>query len=61
MPPALEVITIVVSMLLSSAARMTRFEIHWGIGGRARIFSQRSRVVCSSSSFGTRWLSRPHS
>ena len=61
MPPALDVSTIVVSNVLSKAARMTRLLTHCTSGGLAMIFSHSSRVVSSSFSEGTRWLSIPHS
>src|SRR3546814_14986105 len=56
MPPAFDVITMVVSMLVSSEARMMRLEIHCTIGGIAIIRPPRSRVNASSSYEATRWL-----
>jgi hypothetical protein len=53
-PPAFEVITIVVSMELSRAARMIRLLIHYTIGGVRMMRSHSARVVSSSFSNGTR-------
>ena len=54
MPPALEVSVIVVSSVLSRAARMMRLLIHCTMGGVRMMRLQRSRVVCSKSSEDTR-------
>ena len=51
---ALEVSTIVASIVVSSDVRMIRLLIHCTSGGRAMILPQSSRVVSSSLSAATR-------